>query len=174
MAAGSARLQRTLVLWTGLVPALLSAAPISAYAACPMELSVYGDRDDAAWIDFRPTGESAVVTNSFKMVLEKGVVLDGIVMWSEGVKRPYASLMYQCPEGDVTGEEIAACTLWEGVIYAADTNGKVDLIPAEGEAAPPALIFPDLGPTLRMSAAYGEDGFSKLPWDVFALKGCQE
>lgn len=174
MAAGSTRMRRTPVCWIALVSAALSAVPVAAYAACPMELAVYGDRDDAAWIDFRPTGESAVVTNSFKMVLDKGVVLDGIVMWSEGVKRPYASLMYQCPEGDVTGEEIAACTLWEGIVYTADAGGKVDLIPAEGEAAPPTLIFPDLAPTLRMSSAYGENGFSKLPWDVFALKGCQE
>lgn len=174
MAAGSTRLRRNPVLWTALVSATLFAAPMAANAACPMELAVYGDRDDAAWIDFRPTGESAVVTNSFTMVLDKGVVLDGIVMWSEGVKRPYASLMHQCPEGDATGEEIAACTLWEGIVFAADASGKVDLIPAEGEAAPQTLIFPDLGPTLRMSAAYGENEFSKLPWDVFALKGCQE
>ena len=172
MAAGNILLKGTAVCCSVVLSGLPFSGP--AYAACPMELAVYGDRDDAAWIDFRPTGESAVVTNTFKMVLDKGVVLDGMVMWSEGVRRPYASLMYQCPEGDVTGEEIAACTLWEGVIYTADADATIGLIPAEGADAPKSLIFPDLGPTLRMSAAYGDDGFSKLPWDVFALKGCQE
>jgi hypothetical protein len=154
--------------------ALLAGASAPARAACPMELAVYSDRDEAAWIDFRPTGESAVVTNTFKMALDNDVILDGMVMWSEGVRRPYASLMYNCPEGDVTGAEIAACTLWEGVIYTADAGGNIELIPAEGTAAPQTLIFPELGPTLRMSVAYGAKGFSKVPWDVFALKGCQE
>jgi hypothetical protein len=146
----------------------------AALAACPMELAVYGDRDGAAEIDFRPTGQSAVVTNTFRMVLGNDVVLDGIVMWSEETPRPYASLMYQCPQGDVTGDEIAECTLWEGPVYAAGEDGKVGMIPAERTPAPQTLIFPDLGPTLRLSSAYDSGGFSNAPWDVFALKGCQE
>lgn len=156
------------------VSALVCAAPATAFAACPMELAVYGDRDGAAGIDFRPTGQSAVVTNTFRMVLDNGVMLDGMVMWSDGVARPYASLMHQCPDGDVTGEELEACTLWEGVVYAADAAGHVSLLPAEGKDAPATLIFPDLGPALKLSSAYGEGGFSEVPWDVFALKGCQE
>ena len=175
MAAGSIRLRGAAAGCRIVVAcALLLAAPGFGQAACPMELSIYGDRDDAASIDFRPTGDSVVVTNTFKMALDKGIVLDGMVMWSEGVRRPYASLMYQCPEGDVTGQEIAECTLWEGVVYAADAGGNIGLIPAEGTDAPQTLIFPDLGPTLRMSAPYAANGLSTVPWDVFALKGCQE
>jgi hypothetical protein len=146
----------------------------SAFAACPLELAVYGDAESAAEIDFRPTTDSATVTNSFKMVLDKGVVLDGIVMWTEGVARPHGSLMYKCPAGDVTGDELAACTVWEGVIYTADDQGNIALLPGEGKDAPKTLILPDLGASLQMSAAYGPNGFSKVPWDVFALKGCQE
>ncbi|AZN96967.1 hypothetical protein EJ066_06525 [Mesorhizobium sp. M9A.F.Ca.ET.002.03.1.2] len=146
----------------------------AALAACPLELAVYGDAESAAEIDFRPTMESAVVTNTFKMMLDKGVVLDGIVMWTEGVARPHGSLMYKCPTGDVTGDELAACTVWEGVIYSSDDQGNIALLPAEGVDAPKSLIFPDLGPSLEMSAAYGANGFSKVPWDVFSLKGCQE
>jgi hypothetical protein len=150
------------------------AAGYEAHAACPLALAVYGEAESEAGIDFRPTGGSAVVTNTFKMVLDKGVVLDGIVMWTEGVARPHGSLMYKCPTGDVTGDELAACTVWEGVIYSSDDQGKIALLPAEGVDAPKTLIFPDLGPSLQMSAAYGENGFSKVPWDVFVLKGCQE
>ncbi|MER8549663.1 hypothetical protein [Mesorhizobium sp. M0684] len=146
----------------------------AALAACPLELAVYGDPEDAAEIDFRPTGESAAVTNSFKMVLDNGVVLDGIVMWTEGAARPHGSLMYKCPAGDVTGDELAACTVWEGVIYTADDQGNIALLPGEGKDAPKKLILPDLGASLQMSAAYSANGFSKVPWDVFALKGCQE
>jgi hypothetical protein len=153
------------------VLALVAASP--AFAACPIELAVYGDRDGAAGIDFRPALNQAAVTNAFRMNLGDGVALDGIVMWSEDASRPYGALMYKCPEGDVTGEELDACTVWQGVIYTADAAGAIDLLPKAGDA-PKTLVFPDLGPSLRLSAAYGENGLSRVPWDVFALKGCQE
>jgi len=151
--------------------AILAAA--SAFAACPVELAVYGDRDDAAGIDFRPATDLAAVTNTFRMNLDNGTMLDGMVMWSEGTERPYGTLTYRCPDGDVTGAELEACTVWQGVIYAVDDAGAIDLLPKTGDA-PKALIFPDLGPSLRLSTAYGGSGFTKVPWDVFALKGCQE
>ncbi|WP_200914051.1 hypothetical protein, partial [Microbacterium sp. Leaf203] len=67
------------------------------------------------------------------------------------------ALMYKCPDGDVTGAELQACTLWQGVIYAADETGVVSLLPKKGDA-PKTLIFPDLGPSLRHSSAYGAQG----------------
>jgi hypothetical protein len=146
----------------------------AAYAACPIELAVYGDAQSGSEIDFTPTGTSAVVTNSYRMVLDNNVVLNGIVMWSSGEARPNGSLMYKCPEGDVTGGELAACTLWNGVIYTSDEKGAIGLLPAQGVDAPKTLILPDLGPSLRHSLAFGGSGFSKVPSDVFTLKGCQE
>ena len=145
-----------------------------ARAACPIELAVYGDTQSGSEIDFTPTGTSAVVTNNFRMILDNNVVLNGIVMWSTGEARPNGSLMYKCPEGDVTGGELAACTLWSGVIYTSDDKGTIGLLPAQGVDAPKTLILPDLGPSLRHSLAYGGKGFSKVPSDVFVLKGCQE
>ncbi|WP_032935896.1 hypothetical protein [Mesorhizobium sp. WSM3626] len=150
------------------------AAVANAHAACPIELAVYGDSQSGAEIDFTPTGTSATVTNRFRLVLDNNVVLNGIVMWTQGVARPNGALMYKCPEGDVTGEELAACTLWNGVIYTSDDKGNIGLLPAEGVEAPKTLILPDLGPALRQSRAYGGSGFSKVPSDVFAMKGCQE
>ncbi|ESZ74551.1 hypothetical protein [Mesorhizobium sp. L103C105A0] len=150
------------------------AAGYEAHAACPLALAVYGDAESEAGIDFRPTTDAVTVTNTFKIVLDKGIVLDGIVMWTSGVSRPHGSLMYKCPTGDVTGDELAACTVWHGVIYSADDKGNIALLAAEGTDAPQSLIFPDLGPSLQMSSAFGSIGFSKLPWDVFLLKGCQE
>ncbi|MBN9232708.1 MULTISPECIES: hypothetical protein [Phyllobacteriaceae] len=150
--------------------ALLGASP--ALAACPIELAVYGEREQAAEIDFRPTMGSATTTNTFKMVVGKDVMLDGVVLWSGDAARPHGSLMHQCPEGDVTGGELAACTVWEGVIYTADAKGAVDLLPNERKDAPATLIFPDLAGQLGRSAIH--DKLPKLPWDVFALKGCQE
>lgn len=157
-----------------LMALMASCMATSALAACPVELATYRDRDDVASVEFTPTGEGAAVTNAFRLLLANDVVLDGIVMWSEEIGRPYGMLTYQCPEGDSTGAEIAACTMWEGVIYTAGETGDIGLLPAETTDAPQKLLFPDLGPTLRHSRAYAENGLSRVPWDVFSLSGCQE
>lgn len=152
---------------------VLFTASSPASADCPVGLAAYRDLEDAASVEFTPTS-GAAVANTFRMLLDNDVVLDGIVMWSDGIGRPYGMLTYKCPEGDATGAEIAACTMWEGVIYTSDDLGNIELLPAEAAGAPAKLIFPDLGPSLRHSAAYGAAGFSKVPWDVFKLSGCQE
>ncbi|QPC88520.1 hypothetical protein GA830_04220 [Mesorhizobium sp. NBSH29] len=152
--------------------ALVATQPMR--AACNMELAVYADRDGGAEINFTPTLESATTTNTFRMLLEKDVVLDGVVLWSDEIARPNGILMHKCPEGDVTGEELAACTIWQGVIYTANAKGTVALLPREGEPAAEQLVFPDLAYALRTSPVFGLNGLSKLPFDVFALSGCQE
>lgn len=157
--------------------AVLAAALVgqtaSARAACPMELAVYEEPETGAMIDFRP-GRNATVTNAFRMVFDKGVVLEGVVMWDDGVARPVGMLTHGCPEGDATGEELAACTVWQGVIYAADAQGNVGPMPPEGTAAPKSLILADLGRALAPSPAYAATGLEAAPWDVFTLHGCQE
>jgi hypothetical protein len=153
------------------VTALLLATP--AIAACPMELATYGEREGVAAVEVRPTGDNAVVTNSFRMLIG-AFVLDGIVMWSEGESRPNGMITYQCPTGDVTGAEMEACTLWQGLIYTADGAGAVGLLPREGTGAPQRLIFTDLGPALHSHRVFGPGGLAKAPWDVFEQKGCQE
>jgi hypothetical protein len=139
-----------------------------------MELSVYGVSEGTAELDFQPSGTAATVFNRFQMKLEKDIVLDGFVQWSQGVSRPYGTLTYKCPEGDNTGAEIAACTVWQGVVYAADAAGKVGLLPAEGEDAPATLIFADLGASLLASETLAKLGFTESLSDILLLKGCQE
>ena len=151
----------------------LAGQSVAALAACPMELAVYEEPETGAMIDFRP-GRNATVTNAFRMVFDRGVVLDGVVMWDGEVARPVGMLTHDCPEGDATGEELEACTVWEGVVYAADGQGNVDLMPPEGADAPKSLILTDLGRALRLSAAYDAAGLAAAPWDVFSLHGCQE
>lgn len=146
---------------------------MAAQAACPIERATYADMEGVARLEFKKTDGAATVTNRFSMLLDNNVVLDGIVQWSDRVPRPNGQLGYKCPVGDATGEELARCTVWQGVIYTADEMGNVELLPAEGVEAPKKLIFPDLGYSLRMSSAYGANGFSQTPWDVFEQRGCQ-
>ena len=146
----------------------------AAHAACPIELSTFRDTKDRASVEFRPTPEGAAITNTFRMLLEKDVVLDGIVMWSQGEERPFGLVTYRCPEGEVTRAEIEACTVWEGVIYAADEAGVVSLMPGEGQPAPRTLVFAGLGHGVRNAPAYEAAGLTVTPWDVFQMNGCQE
>ena len=90
----------------------------------------------------------------------------------DGIAAPERHADDRCPEGDVTGEELAVCTVWQGVIYTSDT-GQSSSSAGRRRGRAERLILPDLGPSLRLSAAYGANGF-RVPWDVFALKGCQE
>ena len=145
-----------------------------AAAACPIELAVYRDRDKVAGIDFRPADPSATVTNQFRLVFANGLVLSGMVMWSEGLARPVGMLQHDCPEGDVTGSELEACTVWQGVVYTADENGRAGLLPRQGEPAPKSIILADLA--FDMSVAEALDGRrpDPLPSDIFELSGCQE
>ncbi|MEO4001206.1 hypothetical protein [Mesorhizobium sp. CAU 1732] len=152
---------------------LLTFSATQVQAACPLELAVYSDDSAGVSLDFRP-GQTAVVTNSFKMALSGDVLLDGVVMWTEGPARPVGLLMKDCPEGDVTGEEIAACTAWEGSIYAADDTGTIGLLPAQGEAAPHRLVFADLARGLAAGPISDTIDADRLPSDVFTLSGCQE
>jgi hypothetical protein len=148
------------------------AAVSPAVAACPMSLAVYAEAGGAS-VEFRP-GESMVATNTFHMLLRNDVALDGFVLWSDEPARPYGSLQHNCPEGDVTGEEIAACTAWQGAVYAVEADGKITTLPGESESAPAHLIFADLAAGLLHSSVYGAVGVAGLPWDAFTLSGCQE
>ncbi len=155
--------------------AMLLGAAAPAAGACTQALAVYSDADKSMTLEFRPNeGEVMTATNLFRVVMENDVVLDGIVQWNMGIARPNGMMMYQCPDGDVTGEELDACIVWSGVVYALDEAGTVDLLPPQTKPAADRLLLPDFGRTLRYSTAFGEGRLQHLPWDVLSLSGCQE
>jgi hypothetical protein len=158
-----------------LIAAALAAMSANSNAACKQELAIYSDKDKALTLEFAPNnGEMMTVSNKFRVVMANDVVLDGIVQWNEDVSRPGGMLMHKCPQGDVTGEELAACTIWEGVVYALDDAGKIDLLPKEGADAAQQILLPDFGRAIRYSTLWDEGKVKAAPWDVLALSGCQE
>jgi hypothetical protein len=153
---------------------LAVAAVTPAFAACPIELAVYRDRDLVAELNFAPVDAQVAVTNRFKLIIRDGPVFEGHVLWTNDPARPYGQLMFQCPDGDVTGEELAACTVWQGTVYTVAADSVVGLMPAEGEPAPAKLLLADLGYQMRWSATWDKAGLKATPWDEFTLSGCQE
>jgi len=157
-----------------LLAALSMLPAFPAHAACPVELATYHDRDGVAELEFTPVAGSAAVTNRFRVLLKDGPQFDGVVMWTDDPARSNGLLMSACPEGDLTGAEIEACTVWQGVIYAIGEGGEIGLLPAEGKPAPRQLLLADLASWMRNAPAFANAGLSTVPWDGFTLAGCQE
>jgi hypothetical protein len=167
--------RRNPALAAGLGAALAFSGAFAANAACPQALAVYSEAEAPSSLEFRPAKPAAVTTHEFRIAFaENGVVLDGIVVSTDEVVRPHAIVMHECPEGDVTGEELAACTVWEGIVYAVDEKGEVVLLPKANAGAAAQLVLPGFALSLRHSRVYTAVGLTKLPWDVYKMSGCQE
>lgn len=152
--------------------ALLGAQSV-AVADCAIEKAIYVESETKAELRFAPAGgENSPLSHRFALVLG-GKSLDGHVMYDAEIERPVAMILNNCPEGDVTGADIAACTVWRGIIYGRDErSGGIGLLPSEGEAAAPAIVLPGFGPAW-MASSVGKSA-DVTPWDVFTLEGCQQ
>jgi hypothetical protein len=80
-------------------------------------------------------------------------------------------MFFNCPEGDVTGDDLKACTVWQGVIYGL-VAGHIDLLPSAEAKAADEILLPDFGPSIRNSKIWGIGKATVTPGDVLALKGC--
>ncbi|KGF67204.1 hypothetical protein LL06_23635 [Hoeflea sp. BAL378] len=153
-----------------------AAAPAS--AACFQELALYSEAQAGAEITFQADLHPAEPSlNRFTVTFpEHAVRMDGLVMMAGEPSRPWAMVMHNCPEGDATGAEIAACMIWEGPVYGIDALGNVSAVPAagEGQEAIETILLPDFGAAVRMSSVWGAEGLSVAPKDDFRLSGCQE
>ena len=142
-----------------------SAASASAAIECRQENAIYGDRDGAYELRFEAV-DSEAANSSYQLrvsVKNTGIELTGFVMETEPVNRPSGILFHDCPDGDMTGEEIARCTVWQGVIYSAN-EGRIDLLPVAG--APAARCLPwDCAVKLRQAGCPARH-FSALPQGV--------
>ncbi|MBB4291849.1 hypothetical protein GGE16_003919 [Rhizobium leguminosarum] len=148
--------------------------PVTAFAAaCKQERAVYVDRDGAYELRFAPLNSPSAASNQFKVrALRTAVVMEGYVMPSEDPVRAIGILMFNCPEGDATGADLNACTVWQGAVYGMDAEGELDNLQPEGAAAAEKLVLPGLGPAIRESSAWGEGKASVAPWDVLVFKEC--
>ena len=161
----------------GLISAvlLLALAGQSIAATCLQKQAVYTDEDRAFTLQFTsPKEGKGIATNTFELnSSENNFGFDGWVVWNNGISRPNGIITYKCPEGDISGDELDACKVWEGVVYAVFKDGEVDLLPPADDPAVDSLLFPDLGRALRASQAWSEAKLSTVPWDHFKFQSCQ-
>ena len=147
-----------------------------AHSACLQEDARYAEEQAGAKLVFAgDLGPADGMLQRFTITFaENGVVLDGIVMQAGEPDRPWGIIMHKCPEGDVTGDELAACTVWEGPVYGIDKEGNPFYLAAAGlgEEAAQTLLFPDFSAAVRLSSAWGAAGLSTAPKDSFRSEGC--
>lgn len=159
-------------LTSSIAVAWLAGALPSIAADCAVEKAVYAEPEAGIELRFAPSGEDTPVSHRFTLLAPfVGMKVDGHVLYDPEIERPVAMALDNCPDGDVTGADIAACTVWKGIIYAADrATGMVGLLPEEGADAPDTLILPGFGPAIAASA-FGA-AMKARPGDVFTFKQC--
>lgn len=152
----------------------------TANADCFQENATYKDAAANGELSFTPKNEGEVDTMLARFTItfpENSVKLDGIVMEAgEPYFRPLGVVMHNCPEGDATGEEIAACTVWQGIVYGVDKLGNVNYLAStnEGQEAANTLLFHDFGAAVQMSKAFGTGKLTTPPNDDFKQSACIE
>ena len=149
----------------------LAAAP--ALAACPQELAIYEDSSGQALTFSPPPVGGQAAEHSFSLRIG-GQDLQGVVMWSTDPERPNGIVMDNCPDGDVTGEELEVCTVWQGVIYGLTKEATAPFLGKRGSPHAEALLLPDFS-----RAVHGHTFKNSMPSppkvdDVFRMKACQE
>ena len=156
------------------VALLCPAMALADASSCKQQDAVYSDEDQAFELAFTsPEQETALATNTFTLTMRQSKTeYKGWVIWNNGVARPNGVLTLNCPGGDITGEELDACKIWDGVVYSVFSDGQVDLLPPGDDPAAEGLLFPDLGRTLRYSATWDDN--ATVPWDVFKFVECRK
>jgi hypothetical protein len=155
----------------------VACVPVSASAAdCRQEKAVYADRDGAYELRFTPLNSpSAAASNQFKInAPNASVTMDGYVMPSEDPERAVGIVMFKCPEGDATGTDLDACTVWQGMVYGMTTGGEIDNLKPEGSVAADRIFLPGIGPAIRAFEGWGKGKAMAMaaPWDVLNFKEC--
>ncbi|MDR6819474.1 hypothetical protein J2X76_004666 [Neorhizobium sp. 2083] len=152
-----------------LLPGLAAAAE-----RCAIEKAVFVEATAGTVLSFKPVGSNAAVVSHLFTITGGKLKLDGNVMYDDESERPGGMVTNNCPQGDATGAELRACTLWTGVPYALDVaTGRIDILGAADTPAPDAILMPGFGPAIRHSALWGKSGLSRVPWDLYQFKECK-
>lgn len=151
----------------------LSALAQPALAACPQDLAIYEDSSGQALTFTPPDAEGRAAEHEFS-VRVNGQELQGVVMWSTDPERPNGIVMDNCPDGDVTGEELEACTVWQGVIYGLTKEANALFLGKRGADHAEALLLPDFSRAVQAHVFKNSMPSPPKADDVFKMKACQE
>lgn len=160
---------------TGAIMAAIVAVQLGASGAAALEClqskAIYQADEGLYRLSFHPVPEQAATITHLFSLSEGGLTLDGMVMQTEEPLRTIARIEKNCPEGDVTGDDIRACTIYEGYLYGIDDAGHASNLLSGGKQAAPRLLLAGLGPSMASSPLAAKSTLPLAP-DTFHLAEC--
>lgn len=140
---------------------------------CQQGSARYIDPESGLLLTFLSLGENVQVMHQFTIGLEKAETqLSGVVVADGEPLRPVSIVMHQCPDGDVTGVELEACTVWKGVPYGRFSDGNIGLLPLAEDEAVTQILLPDFTRTVMSNPVWEEIETTNEPFEVFDFKDC--
>ncbi|MCP4318573.1 MAG: hypothetical protein GY789_21845 [Hyphomicrobiales bacterium] len=148
----------------------LAEAEATSGRSCPQALAAYATEDQRVAVEF--TGAPDL---SFWLLVE-GLdgKFEGYTYPAEGEDGTEGVALDNCPDGDATGEEIAACTVWQGQVQAIGADETIGNLPLSGEPAAGSLRLVGLAGALneRLPDLFTDPPNDKI--EKLTLSACQE
>lgn len=146
----------------------------AAQAACPQELAVYEAAETGSGFEFVANSSAMAMSHEVRILVSDDLVMTGFVGATVEPVQTYLLVPHECPEGDVTGEELAACIVYEDVIYAIGDAGQVSNLPLRGEDAAKTILLPGFIQAMGARAdRFGAETVASTS-EIFQLSGCQD
>ncbi|WP_419908029.1 hypothetical protein [Hoeflea sp.] len=157
-----------------LAAAFLAAAPGWADSTgarnCPQALAGYGTPEQSVLLEFAGSADL-----SFSLLIEgQDGRLDGFVYPAEEEDGMAGVVLDDCPEGDVTGAQLEACTVWQGAVHGVDTDGDSGPLPASDQPAAGLLKLDGLYSAVKERAPDMAARLPDEPIDTLTLLACLE
>lgn len=160
----------SLILVFGAVASDAPASDDKAERSCPQALAVYASQDETVSVEF-----SGAADLSFAMLIKgAGRPFEGFVYPGEEEGMADGVVLDNCPDGDATGDEIAACTVWQGAMRSIDQDGTEDAFALSSGVAAPGLVFAGLGDSIKKRMPELMDDPSAGQTETLTLSGCLE
>lgn len=150
-----------------------SSAPLAGHAACPQELAVYAAENGDA-LEFTGNSDAEFNFHQISILLKDGPMLDAYVEANFETSAPEMSIQYNCPDGDLTFDDLKSCTVYRNEVFSVSENGERDELPSAGQPAASAILLPDFEKSLWENAAFEGQGPNAKPAETFKLSGCLE
>ncbi|MEP3199687.1 MAG: hypothetical protein ABJO57_17560 [Lentilitoribacter sp.] len=167
-------LHKKLKLISSLSVIMLLVGPAHAtVVACEQNKARYIDPESDLVFAFEEGAEASAFLQGFSIGSENSETkIEGFITLEGNPLRPIAYAVHQCPDGDITGEELAECTIWQGVPYGLYSDGAVGLLPDEDEPAVKQLLLPDFARSVMSKPIWNELNIDREPFEVFDLLDC--
>lgn len=156
-----------------LIAAFSIIAGSTSAAECQQGSARYVDPESGLFLTFSSFGDNVQVMHEFTIGQEKAEIqLSGFVVADGEPLRPILIVMHQCPDGDVTGQELDACTVWKGVPYGRFSDGNIGLLPLADDIAVTQILLPDFTRTVMANPVWEDIKTVNEPFEVFDFKDC--